>query len=276
MNRLIALRTAVLSSALVTGATPGLPQEPAIDHALARQYFAEAKSISDKDNGALWTVSLCGPLLFVNPDTRDAVANQADLDEKLKPVDGVFAGKARHSLGVANTAVTWAGVEWTMVMWPPPQYKSPRMRLMLHECFHRVQKRIGLPPADPMNGHLDSLDGRIWLQMEWRALEHAFWQRGDERRRDIADALYFRNFRRSLFPAAAARENTLEMHEGMAEYTGMKLSTSSPEEFAVVAASALRSAPARTQSYARSFAYTSGPAYGGLLDAGNPLWRNDP
>jgi len=82
--------------------------------------------------------------------------------------------------------VTWAGVEWTMVMWPPPQYKSPRMRLMLHECFHRVQKKVGLPPADSMNGHLDSLDGRIWLQMEWRALEHAFWQRGDERRRDIA------------------------------------------------------------------------------------------
>jgi len=59
----------------------------------------------------------------------------------------------------------------------------------------------------------------------------------------------------------------------MAEYTGVKLSTSSPEEFAVVAAANLRSAPTRTQSYARSFAYTSGPAYGGLLDAGNPQWR---
>ena len=273
MNKFLALRTAALSAALVFGPRVALPQESAIDRAMAKQYFAEAKTISDKDNGALWTVPLCGPLLFVDPDTRDAVANQADLEEKLKPVDGAFAGTAPATLGVANTAVTWAGVEWTMVMWPPPQYKSPRMRLMLHECFHRVQKKIGLPPADPMNGHLDSLDGRIWLQMEWRALEHAFWQRGDERRRDIADALYFRNFRRSLFPAAAARENTLEMHEGMAEYTGVKLSTTSPEEFAVVVASSLRSAPTRTQSYARSFAYTSGPAYGGLLDAANPQWR---
>ena len=273
MNKFIVLRAAALSAALVLAAAPALPQQPAIDRALARQYFAEAKSISDKDNGALWTVPLCGPLLFVDPDTRDAVANQADLEGKLKPANGVFAGTASPTLGVANTAVTWAGVEWTMVMWPPPQYKSPRMRLMLHECFHRVQEKIGLPPADSMNGHLDSLDGRIWLQMEWRALEHAFWQRGDERRRDIADALYFRNFRRSLFPGAAARETTLEMHEGMAEYTGVKLSTSSPAEFAVVAASSLRSAPARTQSYARSFAYTSGPAYGGLLDAANPQWR---
>jgi len=273
MNKFIVLRAAALSAALVLAAAPALPQEPAIDRALAKQYFAEAKSVSDKDNGALWGIPLCGPLLFVDPDTRDAVANQADLEGKLKPADGVFAGTASPTLGVANTAVTWAGVEWTMVMWPPPQYKSPRMRLMLHECFHRVQKKIGLPPADPMNGHLDSLDGRIWLQMEWRALEHAFWQRGDERRRDIADALYFRNFRRSLFPSAAARENALEMHEGMAEYTGVKLSTTSPEEFAVVVASSLRSAPTRTQSYARSFAYTSGPAYGGLLDAANPQWR---
>jgi len=273
MNKFLALRTAALSAALVFGPRVALPQESAIDRAMAKQYFAEAKTISDKDNGALWTVPLCGPLLFVDPDTRDAVANQADLEEKLKPVDGAFAGTAPATLGVANTAVTWAGVEWTMVMWPPPQYKSPRMRLMLHECFHRVQKKIGLPPADSMNGHLDSLDGRIWLHMEWRALEHALWQRGDERRRDIADALYFRNLRRSLFPDAAARENALEMNEGMAEYTGVKLSTSSPEEFAVVAAANLRSAPTRTQSYARSFAYTSGPAYGGLLDAGNPQWR---
>src|SRR5713226_3822538 len=273
MNKFLALRTAALSAALVFGPRVALPQESAIDRAMAKQYFAEAKTISDKDNGALWTVPLCGPLLFVDPDTRDAVANQADLEEKLKPVDGAFAGTAPATLGVANTAVTWSGVEWTMVMWPPPQYKSPRMRLMLHECFHRVQKKIGLPPADSMNGHLDSLDGRIWLLMEWRALEHALWRRGDLRRRDIADALYFRNFRRSLFPDAAARENALEMNEGMAEYTGVKLSAASPDEFAVVAASSLRSAPTRTQSYARSFAYTSGPAYGGLLDFVNPEWR---
>src|SRR5260370_17044289 len=168
-------------------------------------------------------------------------------------MDGGLGGKASDTIGVANTAVSWAGVEWTVVVWRAPQYKSPRMRLMLHECFHRVQKKIGLPPADSMNGHLDSLDGRIWLQMEWRALEHALWQRGDERQRDIADALYFRNFRRSLFPDAAARETILKMNEGMAEYTGMKLSTSSPEEFAVVAASILRSPPTPTQTYPPSF-----------------------
>ena len=37
---------------------------------------------------------MCDPLLFVDPDTRNAVANQAGLESKLIPMDGVFAGKA--------------------------------------------------------------------------------------------------------------------------------------------------------------------------------------
>jgi hypothetical protein len=248
-------------------------QNPGIDAAKARQYFAEAKVLSDRDNGALWKVPLCGPLLFVDPDTRYAVANQADAEGMLKPLDGLFAGTVPPGLGVANTAIKWAGVEWTMVIWPLPTYKQPRTRLMLHECFHRVQTQIGLQPTDAQNGHLDSLEGRIWLQLEWRALERAFWQQGDERKRDVADAVYFRNYRRSFFPAAEANENALEMNEGMAEYTGFKLSTSSPEEYAVVVAAWLRAAPTRTPSYGRSFAYTSGPGFGGLLDLASTNWR---
>jgi hypothetical protein len=267
------IRTSLLFCTFTLLCTHTVAQTPPIDAAKARQYFTEAKALSDRDNGALWKVPLCGPLLLVDPQTRYAVANQADAEGKLKPLDGVFAGTAPEELGFANTATKWSGVEWTMVVWPLPTYKQPRMRLMLHECFHRVQSQIGLNPADAQNGHLDSLDGRIWLQMEWRALEHAFWQQGEERKRDVADAIYFRNYRRSLFPAAAASEDALEMHEGMAEYTGFKLSTSSPEEYAVVVAAWLRAAPTRTPSYGRSFAYTSGPAYGGLLDLANKSWR---
>ena len=266
-------RALALLGVLVVAAKSTTAQAPAIDAGKARQYFTEAKALSDRDNGVLWKAQLCGPLLFVDPDTRYAVANQADAEGKLKPLGGLFAGTVPPELGVANTALKWAGVEWTMVIWPLPTYKQPRTRLMLHECFHRVQAQIGLPPTAPQNGHLDSLEGRIWLQMEWRALEHAFWQQGEERKRDVADTVYFRNYRRSLFPAAETNENALEMNEGMAEYTGFKLSTSSPEEYAVAVAAWLRSAPTRTPSYGRSFAYTSGPAYGGLLDLANKNWR---
>jgi hypothetical protein len=268
------VRAFLLGIALIAGSVRMAAQTPAIAASKARQYFAEAKALSDRDNGGLWKVPLCGPLLFVDRQTRYAVANQADMEGKLKPLDGVFAGTAPPELGVANTATKWAGIEWTMVMWPLPLYRQPRMRLVMHECFHRVQFEIGLKPTDAQNGHLDSLEGRIWLQMEWRALEHAFWQQGEQRKRDVADAVYFRNYRRSLFLAAEANEDAMETHEGMAEYTGFKLSTSSPEEYAVAVAAWLRSAPTRTPSYGRSFAYTSGPAYGGLLDAASKTWRS--
>jgi hypothetical protein len=269
------VHTSLLVCTLATLAAMNLPaQIPPIDAAKARQYFAEAKALSDKDDGALWKVPLCGPLLFADNSTRYAVANQADTEGKLNPLDGVFVGTAPEELGVANTATKWASVEWTMVIWPLPQYKQRRMRLMMHECFHRVQAQIGLQATDAQNGHLDSLEGRVWLQMEWRALEHAFWQHDSDQRKDISDAIYFRNYRRSLFPAAEKNEDALEMNEGMAEYTGFRLSTSSPEEYAVVVAAWLRAAPTRTPSYARSFAYTSGPAYGGLLDLRSRDWRN--
>jgi len=143
----------------------------------------------------------------------------------------------------------------------------------MHECFHRLQPHIGLPGADASPSHLDTREGRTWLEMEWRALEHAMWLEGAGRRQAIADALYFRAFRRSMLSGAPAQENALEMNEGLAEYTGAKLSTSSPQEFAMVEDGELRDAPSRHPNFVRSFAYVSGPAYGLLLDAAETAWR---
>src|SRR5262249_43494929 len=127
-NRASLLYISLLSCMFAApGASHAGPQTPAIDAAKARQYFAEAKALSEQDNGALWKIPLGGPLLFVDPKTRYTIANQADSEGKLKPLDGVFTGTAPAELGVANTATKWAGVDWTMVMWPLPQYKQPRM-----------------------------------------------------------------------------------------------------------------------------------------------------
>jgi hypothetical protein len=87
-----ALGSIAMSATLVCGSREAFAQEPPIDHALAKQYFTEANPISDEDNGALWKVPLCGPILFVDLGTRQGVANQADQEGKPGPVDGVFAG----------------------------------------------------------------------------------------------------------------------------------------------------------------------------------------
>jgi hypothetical protein len=243
-----------------------------IDTKLAAQYFRQLEETSKRDGGKTWGLSLYGPIILVDPETSDVVANQADLENKLVSRDGVFVGKLPTEISPANTATDWAGVHWTMVMWPVAEFRQARERLLLHECFHRLQKKLGLPARDAVNTHLDTLNGRIWIQMEWRALERALRQTGPARQAAIADALLFRSYRRSLFPGSANNENALELNEGLAEFTGVKLSSADLQETVLRADFILRQAR-NNPTFARSFAYVSGPAYGALLDLSSKPWR---
>ncbi|HEV8169442.1 MAG TPA: hypothetical protein VGP59_08845, partial [Pyrinomonadaceae bacterium] len=116
-------------------------QSASIDTKLATQYFRQLKQTSDHDGGRTWGLALYGPVMFVDPRTGDVVANQADLEHKLVARDGVFTGKLPGEISPANTAIDWAGVHWTMVMWPVSELRQPRERLLLHECFHRLQQK---------------------------------------------------------------------------------------------------------------------------------------
>ncbi len=101
--------------ALVMGALfcrPFAPaQSPAIDPAVAHQYFQEARSACAQDGGKLWGISVCGPILFVDPATRTVVANQSDLQGLLTRKDEVFVGRLPDKQPIANAPVTWAGVK---------------------------------------------------------------------------------------------------------------------------------------------------------------------
>ena len=261
---------------LVCGATLHshvAPLNSSIDADLAHRYFEEARAICERDGGRLWGVALCGPMLFVDPQTRMVVTNQSDKNGLLTRKGEVFTGRLPDEENCANTAVVWAGVKWTMMVWPLPEDEGDRARLMLHESFHRIQEDIGLPASNPSNDHLDLLDGRYWLQMEWRALREALWKsEKDARRRAVEDALIFRAHRRALFPKADSLERALEMNEGLAEYTGFKLGAEPIEKAAERACASLEQARHRA-TFVRSFAYVSGPAYGILLDASGADWR---
>nr|MBA3272903.1 hypothetical protein [Chthoniobacterales bacterium] len=63
----------------------------------------------------------------------------------------------------------------------------------------------------------------------------------------------------------------LEMHEGLAEYTGLKLS-GNPEATQFAVDVLMKEAPAK-KTFVRSFASASGPAYGLLLDESSRDWR---
>jgi hypothetical protein len=251
---------------------PAAAEAPA-DTTLAEQYFQEARALWKSDGGRLWGVSLEGPLLFAHPGTRRILASQADREGKLHPEGAIFVGQLPEGEPIANNTLRWAGVQWITVVWPLPENRAERAVLLMHESWHRIQQGLGLPATNPANRHLDTPEGRLWLQLEWRALREALGRHGDQRRKAVEDALAFRSYRRGLTERATAEERALEMHEGLAEYTGVKLSGLSAEEQVRYVREKLDKRPRTMPTFVRSFAYLSGPAYGLLLDEVGASWR---
>src|SRR3982751_281133 len=113
----------------------------------AKKYFEEARALCERDGGTLWSKSLCGPILLVDAESRDAFADQADAEHQLESRDGLFVGKLPANVNVANTATDWAGVKWTMLMLPLPADPQGRAVLLAHEMWHRVQDDLGFPSS---------------------------------------------------------------------------------------------------------------------------------
>jgi|WetSurMetagenome_2_1015567.scaffolds.fasta_scaffold08944_4 hypothetical protein len=234
--------------------------------------FKEADEICRKEGGALWGRSLCGPMMFADRATRQAVLN-APSPGAVR--DGaIFRLQLPEGMGVANTSVELGGERWTMIMWPLPQEQNRRRILMMHESYHRLQPALGLQGGGGLgtNGHLDTREGRTWLRAEFRALDRALGSVGEARRSALADALLFRAYRRSLWPEAGGEERALELNEGLAESTGVD-AASSDAAARIAAARADLAGSEAAPTFVRSFAYGTGPAYGELLDAARPDWR---
>jgi len=236
----------------------------AIDPAAAKSAFDAFQRNCSRDNGALWGVSLCGGVAIVDPQTREAMAN-----------DG-WAGKLPDAIGIANTAFDWRGARWSMVRWPLPKDDAARDRILLHERFHAIQDRLGLPMSPPAaNAHLDTLEGRYLMRMEMRALRDAVLGLKGKRnaaRKALANALAYRLERFEKFKGAAASESALDHNEGMAEYTGVKLFTDDRNASFDAAARGLEEGE-KSDSFARTYAYATGPAWGLLMDEFRANWR---
>lgn len=233
-----------------------------VDQQRAAIYFREAATLCERDGGRLWGVSLCGPMVFADAASQTIATNQPPP-----------AGERPKLLGFANASIEWNGARWAMYVWDfmPPDDSVRRGALMLHELFHRIQPQLGLMTQAGQNEHLDSVDGRYWLRLEWRALAQALRLSGQERAGALRDALTFRMTRRTIFPGAAESERLDEIREGLAQYTGTVIATASAGEAAASAMNQLADAE-KQETFVRTFAYASGVAYGVLLDAFSRGW----
>jgi hypothetical protein len=208
----------------------------------------------DATGRRLWGVSLCVPIVLVDPASGRHWASQAEPG----PLPAIRA----------NTAFQWQEQTWVMVLAPLPADKAQLLALLFHEAWHSRQAALGFPANAGAASHLDGVEGRYLMQLEWRALAAALNARGAERRAHLAQALAFRARRLGRIPGAREAERQLMRHEGLAAYTGTALS-GDPRRVALAALAAGPHAPSLT----RSFAYASAPAWGVLLDALRPGWN---
>jgi len=234
-----------------------------VDQQRAQEYFKEALALCERDGGRLWGVSVCAPMVIADRRTQ-TIATSRPAPEEARP----------RLLGLVNAPVQWGGVTWGAYVWDFVVNRTPRERneLLLHELFHGVQPQLGLMAPALAPEHLDAVDGRYWLRLEWRALALALRESGEARNLAARDALAFRQARRTLYPPSVENERAQEITEGLAAYTGTVLAAPSPAE-AIAGALALLANAEAGESFVRTFAYTSGPAYGLLLDASFPGWR---
>ena len=190
-----------------------------VDFRQAALTFTELKETLGKDGGKLWNHKLDGPVLLINRDTRIIIANENDLQGNFQKHKNLFFGKFPENLNIGNGIQEWNGKLWAVAGLPLSEIREERMRLVIHELFHRIQPEIGFDSlTEDDNTHLDTKEGRILLKLELEALKKATLSNQPEEH--IKNALLFRKYRHLLFPESSYSENSLEINEGIAEYTG--------------------------------------------------------
>lgn len=237
----------------------------------AQTAFNEVREKLKEDNGQLWNYSLYGPILLVDRDTRMIISNEKDNSGILKKQGELYTGRLPEEINIANTAINWNGKRWTMVALPLPDTKEERMNLIIHELYHRIQPITGFDSLFEIQSvHLDSKEGRIYLKLEMEALKQALHSPDPDVH--IKNSLLFRQYRYLLFPEAKQAENSLEINEGLAEYTGSVLSGRTDEALRDHYASKIAGFFSNP-TFVRSFAYYTVPVYGYFMQLSDRQWN---
>jgi len=250
---------AVLACVVIGHPPPAIAQ---VDQQRAQEFFKEAQAVCERDGGRLWGEPICMPMVIGDAQTQTFATSQPPPDAPRPKIIGLLNGPIRWG------DTRWAALRWDMVAPQPPRVRSG---MLIHESFHIVQMRLGLSVETDSAEHLDSVDGRYWMRLEWRALARALRESGEPRALAIREALAFRQARHARFPDKVETEHALDINEGLASYTQAVLPAESEADAIASALDGLTAAE-EGESFVRTFAYASGPAYGLLLDAASPGW----
>ena len=236
-------------------------------------YFKQVKEATAKHE-YLWNKDIYGPILLVHPGTREVFANEPDEKGYLSAANNIYMGILPKGVPVSNTDIKWSGKHWAMLTLPLSSNLYGRVDIVTHELFHVAQPFLGFLTRREDNQHLDLREGRIYLRLEMKALEAALRSpRLNRAEEHLRNALLFRKYRHQLYRGSKLSENSLELLEGLATYTGQMMSGRDKWEwrdYLVRRAIQFHDTP----TFVRSFAYETIPIYGFFLHQKENLWNH--
>lgn len=236
--------------------------------------LSKAKEILTADGGKLWGESLWNENVLVMDDENNVYSLQKFADANSD--DGVLFYKKikKGELSYTNTSQQFQGEKWATIR--ADYIGNNFSETIIHELFHLYHfQKIKLKGL--IVEYLDETHARTLLRIEFAALRNALTKINEGADKKIVakyleDAMLFRQYRQNKYAEFLPQALDLENVEGLANYTGVRLSTN-PNS----ASHAIKEIDSResAKSISRSFPYATGLAYGLIFDYLNIDWRSD-
>ena len=259
MNKVSTL-TVVLLLQLVTHFCYGQPSP--CEKTMEENLKQTAEMLNKQETKDLWNVSLNAPLIIIN-HMENKMYFTAIENGKVQP----FKEEAwNNKIPLANSVFEYEGKKYVIIVHAALMFSpcEERLNLLSHEIFHLHQNSLGIQNTMSANFYMDEIEGRALLQIEMKALQQAL----DGDLQSLHDALCIRAYRQSLYPHN--NEELYELNEGLAEYTGAKLSKENLHQYVKS-----RLHYDINAGYSNSFGYATGAAYAVILDGLYPKWKFD-
>lgn len=232
------------------------------------------KALLNGEAGLLWGVNLWNDRLLVLSASDTVYSLKRFPGSRFDP-SGIYVAKLEQGiLNHSNAVQKFNGNDYAVVM---TSYLNDNSATLIHELFHIVQFERGKFQGGEV-GYLDEKLPRLFLRCEYQALRNAL--QGiqtsgplEKITEALSDATYFRTERQKLGKSWRNAEIDLESLEGIANYTGFKLSMNTEKAQLAITDIGRREAQ---KSFTRNFPYATGPAYGLVYDFLGVSWRKSP
>ena len=229
----------------------------------------KVRTLLQVEGGKMWKEGLW--------NERTLVLDEENIAYSLKAFEGsitqdsvlFYATLAPATLQQTNTTQLFQGEKWVTVR--NDYLSDDESETLIHELFHLAHLKDQNLAANVL-AYLDEKDARVWMRLEFEALRNALKNITNITSLNLflADALYFRKQRQDQYPTELQETLSLENVEGLANYTGVALSTHPHKIQKAIKELNEREA---AETFSRAFPYATGVAYGLLFDELKMDWR---